>query len=89
MSSPLLDSVRDKLIHRLAELLEVHPSEIDAHKELTTYGLDSMAAVGITGELEDWYGQTFSHDLLLYFPTIDSLSKHVVQKLAESSQQEV
>ena len=41
------------------------------------FGLDSAAAVGITGELEQWLGRRLSPTLVYSYPTIATLAHHI------------
>ena len=41
------------------------------------YGLDSSAAVGMTGDLEDWLGKEVEPILLYDYPTIETLARHL------------
>ena len=79
-----IGEIRQKLTARMAELLEIPPEEIDPQKPFTQYGLDSMAAVGVTGELEDWYGEQFPADLLAHYSSIEALSQYLFQLLNPS-----
>ena len=40
----------------LTELLAIESGEIDVEKTFNRYGLDSSAAVGMTGDLATWLG---------------------------------
>ena len=41
------------------------------------YGLDSVQAVSIVGDLETWLGRSLSPTLIWDFPTIEDLAKHL------------
>lgn len=45
------------IVSYLAQLLEIKPDEVDTAIPFGQYGLDSSAAVGMTGDLEDWMGR--------------------------------
>lgn len=78
-ASPLPSSLNIQiwLIIRLARLLKVPPREVDIQQPFTDYGLDSMVAVGLAGELGEWLGQELPGDLLLAYPTIESLARYL------------
>ncbi len=65
------------LVSYLAELLEIEPDEIDVTIPFDRYGLDSSAAVGLTGDLEDWLGSEIDPTLMYDYPTIQALANHV------------
>jgi acyl carrier protein len=61
----------------LSKLLNIEADEVDVDIPFDQYGLDSSAAVGMTGDLEDWLGQSFDATLLYDYPTIESLAQHI------------
>ncbi|MBG1270730.1 acyl carrier protein [Nostoc sp. WHI] len=64
-------------ISYLGELLEVDPEEVDITIPFDRYGLDSSAAIGLTGDLGDWLGYDVDPTLLYDYPTIEGLVKHL------------
>ncbi|MEL6606584.1 MAG: acyl carrier protein, partial [Cyanobacteria bacterium J06614_10] len=42
-------------------------------------GLDSSAAIGLTGDLEDWLGQSVDPTLLYDYPTVDALVAYLCE----------
>ncbi|MGF1589152.1 MAG: acyl carrier protein [Pleurocapsa sp.] len=71
------------MIEYVAELLEVEPDKIDVAIAFDRYGLDSSAAVGLAGDLEDWLERELDPTLLYDYPTIGSLSEHLVEYLSD------
>ncbi len=61
----------------LARILEVDPREIDRRRPFAEYGLDSLSAVTLSGELEEWLGRELSPTLAWDYPTIDALARHL------------
>jgi acyl carrier protein len=61
----------------LANLLEVDPDEVDITIPFDRYGLDSLAAVGLTGDLSDWLGREVEPTLLYDYPTVDGLVQYL------------
>ena len=61
----------------LAPLLHVHRDEIDPRRPFAEFGLDSLAAVTLSGELERWLGRELSPTLAWDYPTIEALSRHL------------
>ncbi len=74
------------LIDQIASRIRLPPSEIDPREPFTYYGLDSVQAVGLTGDLEIWLGRRLSPTLAWDYPNIESLARHLA---AETSDQPV
>lgn len=64
----------------LAQLLEIDPDEVDVTIPFDQYGLDSSAAVGMTGDLEDWVERKIDPTLLYDYPTIEALAQHLAEE---------
>jgi 8-amino-7-oxononanoate synthase len=73
----LAESVRALLVARLAEALKMAPEAIDVDESLAAYGLDSLTAVALTGELEQWLERRLSPTLVWDYPTVRALSEYV------------
>jgi acyl carrier protein len=69
--------IQDWIVAYLANLLEIDPEEVDVTITFDRYGLDSSAAVGMTGELEDWMGRELDPTLLYDHPTIEALAQYL------------
>jgi len=65
------------LVSHLAQQLNVDPESIDVSSRFTRYGLSSLEAVSITGDLEDVLGRRISPTLLYDYPTIAALSAYL------------
>ena len=64
----------------LAQLLEIDQDEVDVTIPFDQYGLDSSAAVGMTGDLEDWVERKIDPTLLYDYPTIEALAQHLAEE---------
>ncbi len=73
--------IRQWLINRLAKQLKVEPATIDTAKKFEQYGLDSIVAVRVSGDLEKLVEQRLSPALLFEYPSIDELSAHLTNEL--------
>jgi acyl carrier protein len=71
------------MVDYVAELLEIEPDKIDVAIPFDRYGLDSSAAVGLAGDLETWLDRELDPTLLYDYPTIESLSEHLVESLSD------
>jgi acyl carrier protein len=65
------------LTSRLAEQLELEPQQIDPQKEFTDYGLNSIEAVSLSGDLENFLGRRLPPTLLWDYPTIETLARYL------------
>ncbi|HWE34976.1 MAG TPA: amino acid adenylation domain-containing protein, partial [Isosphaeraceae bacterium] len=72
-----LDAIRAGLIDRLARRLGVDRDAIDPRRPLASFGLGSLQAVALAGELEDWLGRPLPPTLAYEYPTIDALARHL------------
>ena len=68
------------LTANIARELELDPDKIDVHQPLSRYGLDSLASVGLSGELEVWQGRELPPDLLTSFPTIEDIARFLADE---------
>lgn len=75
-----VETVRDWIVNYLADLLEISSNDIETDVPFDSYGLDSSAAIGLTGDLEDWLGQQVDPTLLYDYPTVDALSAHLISE---------
>ena len=79
-NTPTAAEIQAWIVSYLAELLEIHPDEVNATIPFDRYGLDSSAAVGLTGDLEDWLGRELDPTLLYDYPTIKALVQHLAEE---------
>jgi 8-amino-7-oxononanoate synthase len=77
-----VETIQAWLIAQIAKQLKVEANTIDVQAPLTRYGLDSLAAVNISYELETWLGRQFPPTLVYDHPTIESLARYLVDDIA-------
>jgi acyl carrier protein len=75
---PTVEEIRQWMMNYVAGLLEIQETEVKTDVPFDHYGLDSLAAVGMTGDLEEWLGEKLDPTLLYDYPTIDAFSSHLV-----------
>jgi acyl carrier protein len=83
ISTPSARSAReieDRLADYLARILQIDRGAIDRRRPFAEYGLDSLAAVTLSGELERWLGRELSPTLAWDYPTIDALARHLATR---------
>lgn len=77
--SPQNEAIQDWLVNRLAKSLEIEPHEIDIQKDFSEYGLDSVEAINLSGELESFLGCRLSPTLLWDYQNIDALAQYLAE----------
>jgi acyl carrier protein len=77
------------LAHSIAGITGVRPQEVSPVVPFTRLGLDSAAAVALTGELEEWLGRRLDPTLLYDYTTIEALAGHLAQRSAAAGAQHV
>jgi phthiocerol/phenolphthiocerol synthesis type-I polyketide synthase C len=81
--SPTAKAIQAWLVSRLSQVLQVEPQDIDIHEPFTNYGLTSVDAVGLSGDLEDWLKCRLSPTLAYDYPTIVTLARHLAGEPAD------
>ena len=74
---PTEEALRAWLVRRIAQQVELDPAEIDTAARFDSYGLDSIVAVTISGDIEKLLKKELSPALLFEYATIDELAKHL------------
>lgn len=80
------EDIQDWFITHLAQLLEIEPEEVDVEITFDRYGLDSSAAIGMTGDLSEWLGIEVEPTLLYDYPTVESLAEYLAVEMAATMQ---
>ncbi|BBD56699.1 acyl carrier protein [Planktothrix agardhii] len=65
------------LVSQLAERLELEALEIDLEEDFTNYGLNSIEAINLSGDLETILGRRLPPTLLWDYPNICTLAKYL------------
>jgi acyl carrier protein len=76
-SQPSELEIQDWIVDYLAEILEIDAEEVDITLSFDRYGLDSSAAVGLTGALADWLNKEIDPTLLYDYPTVEALVQYL------------
>ncbi len=69
--------IRSWLVTQVAAELAVAPAQVDVRVPLTRLGLDSMTAVMLSGDLEEWLGRSLPPGLVSDYGTIEALARHL------------
>lgn len=78
------DDIQTWMIGQISQELGVKPDEIDIRVPFDSYGLDSMLAIGIASAGQKFLGLEMSPLLLMHYPTIELLSKHLAAEFEAS-----
>ena len=82
---PSQAEIQKWICNYVAELLEVDVSKIDVTIPFDRYGLDSSAAIGLAGDLEDYLEEELDPTLIYDYPTIESLTNQLIEELSGNS----
>lgn len=80
-----LDHLRQTLVGLLSSELRLAEAQVQTSRPLTEYGLDSIAALTIAGELEERFSIELPPTLLWDHPTIDHIAGHLHSMLQSSA----
>jgi acyl transferase domain-containing protein/acyl-CoA synthetase (AMP-forming)/AMP-acid ligase II/acyl carrier protein len=69
--------IRSWLLAHVAEALKVKPQEVDVQTPFAHYGMDSLQAVSLSSDLEEWLGRDLPPTLVYDYPNIDALARHL------------
>lgn len=70
------------LLERLQARLGAGSETVDSHMPFSYYGLTSIDAVVLAGELQDWLGQPVSPALTWEYPTVSAVSRYLADESA-------
>ena len=82
VAQPSLQTITSWLVAHLAELAHIHAHSVDTHAPFVQYGLGSLHAVTLTGELEQWLGRSLSPTLVYDYPSIEALAHYLVNQIS-------
>jgi len=71
------EEIQTWLVTRIASMLEMEADTIDPRQPFTYYGLGSIQAVSLTGELEEYLDRKISPTLAWDYPTFELLANHL------------
>lgn len=75
------------LVSKVAARLGRSAAEIDVHQPFARFGLDSLALVELSGELEQFIGRAVLPTALYSYPTIEALARHLAGARGQAAQQ--
>ncbi len=72
-----LSAIRSWLVAQVATTLKVKPQEVDVQTPFAHYGMDSLQAVSLSSDLEEWLGRDLPPTLVYDYPNIEALARHL------------
>ena len=76
-AEPTVEEIEAWLIRQIAERLGIDASQLDVNQPVDRWGLDSLVALQLTGELAAWLGRDLSPTLIYDYSTINALATHL------------
>lgn len=71
------NAIEEWLIARIREVQRLDGAEIDVHAPLETYGLGSVQAVSLVGDMEEWLDRPLPSTLFWDYPSIEAIANHL------------
>ncbi|MEL6900560.1 MAG: beta-ketoacyl synthase N-terminal-like domain-containing protein [Cyanobacteria bacterium J06606_4] len=72
--------IQDWLIESISKHLKIEADQLKLREPLADYGLSSLVAVRLSGELQDWLELPLDPTLLYDYPSIEALSKELAKR---------
>ncbi|HXG11384.1 MAG TPA: acyl carrier protein [Gemmataceae bacterium] len=72
--------IADWMVNRVSALTGLPPEAVSVSEPLLRYGLDSVALVALTTDLEAWLGYRFRENPLEEHPTIEALARFLAEQ---------
>ncbi len=69
--------IEDWLIAQIADMRQLEPHQVDPRRPFVEFGLDSLAAMILMGDLEQWLGRELSPTLAWSYPSIETLARNL------------
>lgn len=69
--------IRAAIRASLASALSVAENTLDDERDFDAYGLPSLEAVELAGELEDFLGREIDAEAIFDHPTVSQLARHL------------
>ncbi len=79
-------AISDWLIRRVADYLSLDVRAVDPRVRLAEYGLDSLFALGLCGDIEEEFGVEMEPTLAWDYPTVKDITAFLVELSAPVQQ---
>ncbi len=88
LAVPTQAALQNWLAAQIARHVQLPLSQIQLDEPFDSYGLDSLIAVQLSGELSEWLGKPVSPTVVYDFPNIQALARHLSQNPTASVESE-
>lgn len=82
---PTEEGIRRWLIANIASVVNMDPAQIDVKQTFDNYGMDSLQAVSLSGDLENWLNREISPTVVWDYPTVEQLARHLSENYANGN----
>jgi acyl carrier protein len=82
----LAEQIELKILEWLRDRVGVPTTDLDRDRPFGEYGVDSMAAVELSGELEDWLSINLSPMTAWQYPTPAAIARHLAVESLSSAE---
>lgn len=79
------EAIQAWLVSQLAGRLGMEIAEIDIQKDFPDYGMNSIEAVNLSGELENYLERRLSPTLIWDYPNIQSLAEYLAEDTSKDA----
>ncbi len=76
-----VESMKSWLVNWLADALAIDGPRIDPSQTFLSYGLDSVQAMSMVGDIEARFGGRLPPTLAWDYPTVDAMAEHLAERL--------
>jgi len=70
------ESIQIWLVEQIARTTGLKPDQIDIAQSFASYGIDSVAAAGLAGELSNWLGTQLAPTVTWDYPSVRLLAQY-------------
>ena len=82
LTPPAIPEIANWLTHQIADYLSMKPADVEPDVPLAEYGLDSVFALGICGDIEDRFDIQVEPTLAWDYPTVGLIAEFVHGEIA-------
>lgn len=79
------EAIQTWLVSQLAGRLGMKAAEIEIQKDFPDYGMNSIEAVNLSGELENYLGRRLSPTLIWDYPNIEALAEYLAEDTSKDA----
>ncbi len=80
------ETIQNWLLTKVSEQLKIPAKQIDIREPLARYGLNSMIAISLSGELETWLQRQLPPTIVYDYPNIQALAQYLSGETVETKE---